>query len=247
MLAASMLVERMSRLIFFTGAGLSAESGVPLYRGGEGLWDGYNLNQVCNALTWKANFALVHEFYNKRRAELATVQPNAMHHAIADWSRRYPTVNLTQNVDDLLERAGCTDVVHVHGKLTEMQCQACGGTWEIGYAAWDCTTQTCGNPARPDCICRKGIKPNVVFFHEAAPEYQTLFRTLHDLQPTDVIVVIGTSGQVLPIDQYLSGAKGHKVLVNLDELQWDPWDHKLLKPATQAIDELDAIIRSKLD
>lgn len=236
----------MGRLVMFTGAGLSVESGVPLYRGGSGLWDNYRLDQVCNVLTWKANFELVHEFYNKRRAELVTVEPNDMHRAIAEWSGRYETINLTQNVDDLLERGGCTDVIHVHGRLTEMRCTACGGVFDVGYTAWDPLADTCRNDARPNCICRKGIKPNVVFFNETAPEYARLFQTLGDLTDSDVVVVIGTSGQVLPIDQYLSGARGYKVLVNLDDLTWDCWDAKLLKPATQAIAEVDVILRERL-
>jgi NAD-dependent deacetylase len=236
----------MGRLILFTGAGLSVESGVPLYRGGSGLWDNYRLDQVCNMLTWKSNFNLVHEFYNKRRAELTTVQPNLMHQAIAGWSKLYETVSLTQNVDDLLERAGCEDVIHVHGRLTEMRCTACGGVFDVGYSAWDPTVDTCRNPNRPDCVCRKGIKPNVVFFNETAPEYARLFSTLGSLTDSDVVVVIGTSGQVLPIDQYLSGAKGYKVLVNLDDLTWDCWDVKLLKPAKQAIQEVDDILRERL-
>lgn len=235
----------MGKLFVFTGAGVSVESGVPLYRGGEGLWDEYRLDQVCNYITWKNHFELVHEFYNKRRAELATVQPNAMHHAIARWSRTYHTVNITQNVDDLFEKAGCQDVIHVHGELTGMKCQACGFEFDIGYAAWDPKVDTCRNEAK-GCICRKGIKPNVVFFNEAAPKYADLFRTLKDLTESDVIVVIGTSGEVLPIDQYLTGAKGYKILVNPKEMTWEPWDLHLKVPATEAIEEIDRILEDRL-
>lgn len=235
----------MGKLFVFTGAGVSVESGVPLYRGGEGLWDEYKLDQVCNYRTWKANFELVHEFYNKRRAELTTVKPNAMHEAIARWSQEYEVVNITQNVDDLFEKAGCTGVIHVHGNLTSMRCEACGFEFDVGYSAWDPKVDTCRNSAK-GCICRKGIKPNVVFFNEGAPKYADLYRTIKDLTAEDVILVIGTSGEVLPIDQYLLDAKGYKILVNPKPMFWDCWDFKLHKPATEAIEEVDQVLKLKL-
>ena len=126
----------MAKLIVLTGAGLSVESGVRTFRDNNGLWENHSIEQVCNGATWRANFDLVHQFYNDRRAQLSTVEPNPAHRAIARWQSRYETILLTQNVDDLLERAGCHDVVHLNGFLPEMQCVDCGHVWNIGYVEW---------------------------------------------------------------------------------------------------------------
>jgi NAD-dependent deacetylase len=126
-----------------------------------------------------------------------------------------------------------------------MRCEACGYEFSVGYEAWDCTKETCHNQAR-GCICRKGIKPNVVFFNESAPKYADLYRTLKDLTDEDVVLVIGTSGEVLPIDQYLSGTKGYKILVNPKPMTWDCWDLRLHRPATETIEEIDAVLGLRL-
>ena len=97
----------MAKLIILTGAGLSAESGLRTFRDSNGLWENHSIDVVCNGATWRANYDLVQTFYNDRRTQLASAAPNAAHRMIAGWQQRYETVILTQNVDDLLERAGC--------------------------------------------------------------------------------------------------------------------------------------------
>lgn len=208
-----MLADRPPQLLIFTGAGISADSGIKTFRDAGGLWEGHNVDQVANILSFRKNFELVHRFYNARRQQLAEVEPNAAHRMIARLQARYPTFNFTQNVDDLLERGGCTDVIHVHGSLTRMQCLACGHQWEIGYAAYDCETDRC---TRERCGSRKGVKPAVVFFHEAAPRYADLGRALRGLQRGDVGLVMGTLGNVVQIGEMLAETPATTILSNLE-------------------------------
>ena len=118
----------MSKIVFFSGAGLSADSGLGVFRGGNGLWDKYDVNQVCNINTWEKNYNLVHEFYSLRRVEYAKAKPNSMHKVIASLQQKYgkeKVIVITQNIDNLLEDAGCTDVMHVHGRINYIHCTKC--------------------------------------------------------------------------------------------------------------------------
>lgn len=238
------------KLLVFSGAGISAESGLSTFRDPDGLWAKFDHDKVCNIATWKQNYVGVHEFYNSLRAGLADVEPNAAHKAVAEWASRYSTTNITQNVDDLFERAGCRNVIHVHGHLKQMKCTACGHVWDIGPRAYD-LDERC---AKDGCECRKGIKPNVVFFGEMAPLYSALHRALDDLRSDDVVVVIGTANQVVPIHALLENRPGYKVLNNLDRadsaydrsLEDSAYDELIFKPATLAVADIDAILRKRL-
>jgi NAD-dependent deacetylase len=215
-----MLTDRPRRLLIFTGAGISADSGIQTFRDANGLWEGHNVDQVANILHWRRNFETVHAFYNARRAQLREVEPNAAHRMIARLRARFPgTVNLTQNVDDLLERGGCTDVIHLHGSLTRMQCVACGNQWEIGYRAWDCESERC---PLERCSSRKGVKPAIVFFHEAAPRYYDMHKAVNALQRGDVALVMGTLGNVIPIGAMLAETEATTVLSNLESATSTP-------------------------
>ncbi|HTR18207.1 MAG TPA: Sir2 family NAD-dependent protein deacetylase [Acetobacteraceae bacterium] len=237
----------MGRLIVFSGAGLSAESGLATFRGSDGLWNGYRIEDVCYFPSWRRNFHQVHDFYNQRRVELGRAEPNAAHRQIAEWQRRYLTVLLTQNVDDLLERAGCQDVVHLHGVLREMHCTACDHVWDIGYSAFAPAETPC--PA-PGCGTREGVKPNIRFFGEICPLYETLQDTIEDLTPQDVVVVMGTSLQVIPMHHFLTGRPSFNILANLDPAEdphgLDPFDVSLIGPATRTVREIDTILRDRL-
>mgnify|MGYP000187338856 CR=1 FL=1 len=115
------------KILFFSGAGLSADSGLSTFRDANGLWDRYNIDEVCNFITWRQNYELVHEFYNARRLQYKDAKPNKMHEMIADIQKMYPesTTIITQNVDTLLEKAGCKDVMHVHGRIDYIHCVHC--------------------------------------------------------------------------------------------------------------------------
>lgn len=226
------------RLIVFSGAGLSADSGISTFRDDDGLWENHSIDVVANGYTWRSNFNEVREFYNDRRVALADVMPNAAHHQIARWQSEFNTVIMTQNIDDLLERAGCTDVIHLHGKLTEMQCVACGEVWDIGYAQW-------GEADRCRCNSLKGVRPNVVFFNENAPLYSKMYKTFRELGRDDCVVVIGTSGQVINIDSFMYDATCLKILNNLASKQHineSYYDHVLLGKAVDMCDHIDDLV-----
>ena len=234
----------MSRLIILTGAGLSAESGLRTFRDSNGLWENHSVDEVCNGATWRANFELVHRFYNDRRTQLTTAEPNAAHRQIADWQNRYETIILTQNVDDLLERAGCRDVLHLHGFLPEMTCVDCGHVWNVGYAEWKK-----GTPCIR-CPSIKGVRPHIVFFGEPAPQYELMWDAFASLTSNDTVVVIGTSGVVLPITEMALQFRGYKILNNLapePAINANVFDRVFYQPATQAVQDIDSLLRSRLE
>lgn len=233
------------KLLVLSGAGLSADSGIQTFRGSNGLWMNHSVDEVANGLTWKSNWNIVRKFYNGRRTELATVQPNAMHKYIAEWQQKYPTTVLTQNIDDLLERAGCTEVVHLHGKLTELRCEACGTIWDIGHTehAED------GRCTHFKCNSLKGVRPNVVFFHEMAPNYRNMYRALQDLNDCDVIFVIGTSGVVLDINSLIFDRPGIKILNNLepnDLINDCYFQHTIYGKAQEVAEQINTLINKYL-
>jgi NAD-dependent deacetylase len=203
------------RLVVMTGAGLSAPSGISTFRDKDGLWNEHSIDQVCNALTWRDNRDAVHRFYNMLRTSLPKASPNPGHDLLSAWSKDYgeKATILTQNVDDLLERAGCNNAIHLHGYLQNMQCIACGNVWNVGYSEWDHETDRC-----PDCNSARGVKPGVVFFNERAPRYSDLYRAFKKLTSRDVVVVIGTSGQVINVDALAIDCRAFKILNNLEPM-----------------------------
>ncbi|ACR31833.1 SIR2 family NAD-dependent protein deacylase [Burkholderia glumae] len=185
---------RPPRLYVFSGAGLSAESGIPTFRTGDGIWSSANLDKVCNFLTWRRNREAVFAFYNARIAEKREARPNDAHRMLAAWQEAWGTERVrlvTQNIDDLLERAGARQVVHLHGDVHSLLCTAC-----------DCRFPKDGEHYRLDTACPacgdvESVKPGVVFFNEAAPEYVTLHRMQLEMTERDLFVAIGTAFQVV--------------------------------------------------
>lgn len=225
------------RLVVVSGAGLSVESGLSLYRADQGLWENHDVNQVCHISTWKANFELVHRFYNTRRAEGAQAQPNHGHAVLAALEHEGATVLITQNVDTLLEQAGAQHVLHLHGRADRMHCVACGHRWFIALTdAWSPEADRC-----PSCNSRRGVKPGVVFFGEAAPMYGPLRNVLFGLREQDVVLTLGTSGQVVNPVQLTRGVPCQKWLANLDpsnDLPEDRFHRVWYAPITESIDAI---------
>lgn len=239
----------MKQILIFTGAGLSAESGISTFRDNvDGLWTKYNPDVVANLWTWPNHKQTVFDFYNERRVELPNLKPNAAHEGIAKLQKEYgkDVVKVfTQNIDDFLERAGCEDVVHVHGKFTDMLCLDCDHTWDVGY------TEVQLGTACPSCGSVAGVKPGVIFFHEAAPEYPNMYKTFRESR-NDVIVVIGTSGEVISMDKIAgnrrSPNKPFSILNNKDRDKYGMIDYRLFdavlfKPASEAIDTILEIVK----
>ena len=199
-------------LYFFTGAGLSAESGIPTFRDSGGYWDKFDPTVMADIDSFEKNYELVHQFYNSRRKALSSVKPNFAHESIARLQSQLPTHIMTTNVDDLLERAGCVQVQHIHGNILEVV---------QGYGTGDATTKYIGyedvdtlkHPLHSDAAC----KPGVIFFGEHAPEYQQMFNTFCDMKEDDLLIVIGCSDVVLqPMDMGLQSKLKHIFLVNND-------------------------------
>jgi len=227
-------------LVVLSGAGISAESGLKTFRDGGGLWDGHDIRVVCDISTWRQNVRAVHRFYNDRRAAARQAQPNLAHQAVGRWQQRWPTHVLTQNIDDLLERGGCSQVIHLHGRLADMMCLGCGHRWEHGDGDWDPAVDQC-----PGCQSGKDVKPGIVFFGEAAPEYQTLYLTLASLRRQDVLVIIGTSGYVLPVALYASENRGTSLLNNLEPSDHIPdhvFDRVFYRPASEAAPLIEEVL-----
>jgi len=213
------------KIIFFSGAGVSAPSGIKTFRDVNGLWENHKIDEVCNFYTWKENFELVHRFYNQRRVQLKDVIPNEGHFGVRRVFEKYDkenVINITQNVDDLFEKAGFEEdeVLHIHGELTKMQCLACGNIWKIGYDEFDTAKDRC-----PKCGSLKEVKPKVVFFYEAAPLYKDMMRYFDHLQnPKTILVVIGTMGNVVPIADMIAGTPAKKILCNKEPSKFLPED-----------------------
>lgn len=233
---------KYSKILIFSGAGLSAESGIATFRksGTESVWDNFNLNEVCNQLTWKQNANKVHNFYNLRRKELETVEPNNAHYKIAEIKEKYGsnTYVITQNVDDLLERAGCSGIIHVHGELTKMECTHCNHFWEIGYNEFNYLEESC-----PKCKSKQSIKPYVVLFNGKAPKYADMHSKLSEILEDEkaLLVVIGTMGNVIPIGLFLKYRKCKTILNNLEPSEYLPdvlFDEVYYEPCTTFIDKL---------
>lgn len=182
------------RITVLTGAGVSAESGFATFRDTGGLWEQYDVNDVASVEGWRRNRALVLDFYNQRRAQLKEAQPNAAHRAIAALEERYAVDVITQNVDNLHERAGSTRVLHLHGELTKVR--PAKGVYErngsesevldIGYEA-----------VHPGDTAPNGsqLRPHIVFFGEAVPKIE---EAIERVRKADILLIVGSSLQVYP-------------------------------------------------
>ena len=185
-------------LVVLTGAGISAESGLPTFRASDGLWEGHHVEDVASPEGFRRNPALVHEFYNQRRAALAGVQPNAAHRALVALEERWPGdfLLVTQNVDDLHDRAGSRRLLHMHGELLRALCQRCDAsmTW-----SGDMTSQT----RCPQCRTAGGMRPGIVWFGEMPCHMDEILTALHRC---GVFIAIGTSGHVYPAAGFVAAA-----------------------------------------
>jgi len=235
--------DKKPKILIFTGAGISAESGISTFRDSNGLWENHKIEEVCNINTWQKNFDLVHRFYNERREQLKNVEPNNAHKIIAEISQKYDTFVFTQNVDNLLERAGCEEVHHLHGQLTKMHCQNCNHKFDISYNKFK-DSNFC-----PKCNS-KNIKPAVVFFGEHAPEYSMLNRAIQYMKDPDTIIVVsGTMGNVIDISKKIRQSRSFKILNNLEKSKYISecmFDNVFFEPATTAWEKIKKIINKKM-
>ncbi|WP_188053465.1 NAD-dependent deacylase [Sphingosinithalassobacter sp. CS137] len=211
------MADPIRNIVILTGAGISAESGVATFRGPGGLWEGHRVEDVCTPQALRRDPELVHRFYDERRAKLASVQPNPAHSALArldaEWSGGLLIV--TQNVDDLHERAGAKRLIHMHGALRSALCAMCGARqgWETALPpGTDCTG--CGEAM---------LRPDIVFFGEIPYQMDAIAAAL---DAADLFVSIGTSGAVYPAAGFVQEARrsGVRTLeLNLEPSEGSHW------------------------
>lgn len=183
------------RLVVLTGAGVSAESGISTFRDSDGLWENHKVEDVASIEGWYRNPTVVLDFYNARRAQLAQVKPNAAHYAIAALEDRWDVTVITQNVDNLHERAGSTRVMHLHGELTKVRPENCCNEAD-GYS--EASVFDIGSDAiHLGDLAPNGaqLRPHIVWFGEAVPKIEA---AIDAVAAADVLLIVGTSLQVYP-------------------------------------------------
>ncbi len=198
----------MKKIVVFTGAGISAESGIKTFRDADGLWEGYDVMQVASPEGFEKNPALVLDFYNQRRKQLLTVLPNAAHYSLSKLENHFETTIITQNIDDLHERAGSSNVVHLHGELLKVR---------------STKISRIGNPAILDwkkdlklghkCINGHQLRPHIVWFGEEVP---LLKKAIEITQLADILIIIGTSMQVYPAASLINFVQAGKPIYFID-------------------------------
>ena len=176
----------MSKIVVLTGAGISAESGIRTFRDAGGLWEGYRVEDVATPEAWHRQPEVVLQFYNERRKQLLEVHPNAAHLALAALEQTHEVIIITQNVDDLHERAGSKHILHLHGELLKARSS------KYEDLIYDWTTDI-----NPGDVCAKGyqLRPHIVWFGEMVPMLEPAIDTIRD---ADFVFVIGSSMQVYP-------------------------------------------------
>lgn len=218
------------RITVLTGAGISAESGLATFRASDGLWESHRITDVATPEGFAADPALVHRFYNMRRAAAAGAQPNAAHRALADLARRHDLTLVTQNVDDLHERAGSSDVIHMHGALAGALCAACGHRWPAPPVM---------APADPCPACaRSATRPDIVWFGEIPHHMDRIWEAL---ERADLFAAIGTSGNVYPAAGFAQHARRRGadcVELNLDaSVNARDFHRRITGPASRTVPE----------
>jgi NAD-dependent deacetylase len=192
-------MREIGNIVILTGAGISAESGLATFRGPDGLWEGHRVEDVATPEAFRRDPALVQAFYDARREKLKRVEPNAAHRALArlDSEWRGELLIVTQNVDDLHERAGARRLLHMHGELKSAWCLACDArmTWE-GELSSGPPCPACGEPGL--------LRPDIVWFGEMPYEMERIDRALLD---SDLFVSVGTSGAVYPAAGFVQTAR----------------------------------------
>lgn len=200
----------MKKIVVLTGAGISAESGIHTFRDSDGLWEEYRIEDVATFDAWQRNPELVQEFYNQRRKQLFEVEPNAAHFALANLEKKYDVQIITQNVDNLHERAGSSKVLHLHGELKKSR----------STVNQDLTYNIDGWELKMGDTCEEGsqLRPHIVWFGEEVP---MIVPAVHMTALADIFIVIGTSLNVYPAASLIHHTSHNcqKYLVDPNECQ----------------------------
>lgn len=192
------------KIVVLTGAGMSAESGISTFRDANGLWENHDIMEVASPVGWRNNPALVLDFYNKRRAQLKEVAPNRGHEILAELEANFEVQIITQNVDNLHERAGSTSIVHLHGELVKVRGEYSENEsiyWENDVHLGDVNENA------------EQLRPDIVWFGEAVP---AIDQAIPMMKNADIVLIIGTSLQVYPAAGLMHYAKPHVPVYYID-------------------------------
>jgi NAD-dependent deacetylase len=233
-------MDDIRNIVILTGAGISAESGLATFRAADGLWEGHRVEDVATPDAYARNPALVHRFYDARRARLAEVEPNAAHCALARLDARWPgdLLIVTQNVDDLHERAGAKRLLHMHGELLKGWCLACDNRFGWSGAMGE-------GAACPECAMVGAVRPDIVWFGEMPYDMDRIDAAL---MQADLFVSIGTSGAVYPAAGFVQTARyrGARTMeINLEPSQGSFFfDERRFGPASMEVPRwVDEVLR----
>ncbi len=228
--------DNMPHIVVFTGAGISAESGLRTFRDADGIWEQYAIEEVATPEAWTKNPRKVLEFYNQRRQQVRQARPNAAHYALAELADYYRVSIITQNIDDLHERAGSSNVLHLHGEIMKSRSTK---DPRLLYALGDRDIDL-----GDKCELGSQLRPHVVWFHEDVPEFE---KAITITRQADLFVVIGTSLTVYPAASLLEyvprGVVKHVIAPQLDSVPPDIiWHHS---KAAEKVPELVRLWISK--
>ena len=218
----------MKKTVVFSGAGMSAESGITTFRDSNGLWENHNVHDVATPDAWRSNPSLVQEFYNVRRKNIIDAQPNKAHKIIAELENNFQVSVITQNIDDLHERAGSTKVYHLHGNIRFSK--SSGPNQEMKYYPIQGDRLDLGKDLCPDGY---PLRPHVVWFGESVPMYEVVIPIIAS---ADVLIVIGTSLNVYPAAGLI-----HHCSDNCEKFLIDPNAKQLSVPSSYHVIEENAI------
>lgn len=232
----------MKNLVVLTGAGMSAESGISTFRDAGGLWDKYPVEQVATPEGYAANPKLVTDFYNERRKQLLGVVPNRGHELLAEMEKYYNVTVITQNVDNLHERAGSTNVIHLHGELTKVT-----SSWQPNNPKYIKELKPEEYEVRMGDLAADGsqLRPFIVWFGESVPMIET---AIDYAEKADVFLIIGTSLNVYPAAGLLNYVPSHVPVYLIDPNQVPITSgskvHVIQKGASEGMEELKKILAS---
>lgn len=205
------MIQKETKFVILTGAGISAESGIRTFRDSNGLWENHRIEEVATPEGWKANPQLVWNFYQQRRKQLLEVEPNQGHEALVQLENYFDNFLLvTQNVDDLHERAGSKNLIHMHGELAKLRCEDCHHVEDM------MDDEHLGEEFLTCLHCEGRLRPHIVWFNEMPMRMAEIEKALSECE---VFVAIGTSGHVYPAANFLHIAKrhgAHTIGINLD-------------------------------
>lgn len=224
----------MKHIVVLTGAGISAESGIKTFRDADGLWEGHDVMQVASPEGFRQNPKLVLDFYNQRRQQLKTVEPNQAHKDLAALESDYKVTIVTQNIDNLHERAGSTNIIHLHGELFKVR--STGNLEDI--KAWT-------DDLNLGDTCKSGhqLRPHIVWFGEEVPMIETAMEVCSN---ADILVIIGTSMQVYPAAGLMHYVQAHVPIYFIDPKPAMSSAGKvkvIAKSATEGMKDLIAILK----